>query len=206
MDRLTVSVAGTQAMRARINAMSDSVGGAVMRPVVQSAALQVRDLAAALAPKRTGRGRQGIITDLMKIGKGYCYYWVRLQPDAYYMFFQEIGLGTGASRPVQEKTRRRRVNFIQSMAIRQRLREQGVLPAEIMAARYLGRQGNQFGLSRRELKRQAILARGGRLQGQRHPNMAAHPWLRPAVRFTRTGLRQYMLEALAANIRRWDAR
>jgi hypothetical protein len=208
VDRITVTPVGTKGMQARVNGMAGSVQGAVMRPIVADAAGQLRGLAYSLAPHRTGKGRQGIISDLMKIGKGYCYYWVRLSPDAYYMKFQEWGLGTGATRPVQAKTARRRGNYLVSMAIRKALLEGHVTPNDLeQAYRNMKNKGMElpWGLSKRQLRRQRILARGGYLQGARQPNMPAHPFLRPSVKFARVTLSRYMLEGIAANVLRWTS-
>lgn len=200
MDRITVTPVGTKAMQARLNGMSTSVQGAVMRPIVAEASDEVRGLAVSLAPTRTGKGRRGIISDLMKIGKGYCYYWVRLDPEVYYMRFQEFGLGTGNPRGSSARVRRRQANYEHSMAVRRTITKAWAKShgfesfMEAIAA---------SGLSRRELKRQKILAKGGHLQGERRPNMAAHPFLRPAVRFLAPSVRTEMLEGIAANILRW---
>jgi HK97 gp10 family phage protein len=200
MDRITVTAVGTKAMQARLNGMSTSVQGAVMRPIVAQASDEVRGLAVQLAPKRTGAGRRGIISDLMKIGKGYCYYWVRLDPEVYYMRFQEFGLGTGNPKGSSARVRRRQANYEHSVAVRQAITKAWAKShgfesfMEAIAA---------SGLSRRELKRQKILAKGGNLQGQRRPNMAAQPFLRPAVRFLRPSISTEMIEGIAANILRW---
>lgn len=207
MDRITVTPIGTKGMQARLAGMARSVQGAVMRPVVEEAARELRDLASEMAPTRTGALRKGIVADLMKMGSGYCYYWVRLAPAVYYGRFQEFGLGNGSSKGTSAKILHRRANYEQSAAVRRALLARGILPAEIIAANYNWRVQKvgriPFGLSRSEMRRQVTLASGGRLQGQRRPNMAAQPFIRPAVRFTRQSLSRFMLEGIAANVLRW---
>jgi HK97 gp10 family phage protein len=200
VNGITVTAVGTKAMQTRLNGMSDSVQGAVMRPIVAEASDEVRALAVELAPKRTGKGRHGIISDLMKIGKGYCYYWVRLDPEVYYMRFQEFGLGTGNPKGPSARVQRRRANYEQSV----RVWRGKILPAfsKSRGPTLMQVIGSAV-LSKAETKRQRILAKGGHLQGQRRPNMAAHPFLRPAVRFLGPTVRTEMLEGIAANILRW---
>ena len=200
MNGITVTAVGTKAMQARLNGMSTSVQGAVMRPIVAMASDEVRALAVELAPKRTGKGRHGIISDLMKIGKGYCYYWVRLDPEVYYMRFQEFGLGTGNPKGPSARVRRRRANYEHSMRVwREKIKPAWAKSRGPTFMQVIG----SAGLSKAETKRQKILAKGGYLQGKRRPNMAAQPFLRPAVRFLRPSITTEMLEGIAANILRW---
>jgi hypothetical protein len=196
VDGIHVTFAGTKEMQRRLLGMAASVQGAVLKPVVAESAGVLKDLMVSLAPKRTGALGGGLIADLMKIGLGYCYYWVRLAAPVYYGVFQEFGLGTGRSIPVSERTRRRRSNYELSLLIRKKMIvEQGRSGAAWKAALAT--------LGKREAKRQKYLAEGKYLQGERRPNMAAHPFMRPAVKFLRTELAVRMLEGAAANIVRW---
>lgn len=189
VDGIKVTMVGTKEMQRRLLGMSQSVQGAVIRPVVAESAGVLKGLMESLAPKRTGALRGGLIADLMKIGFGYCYYWVRLGRDVYYGVFQEFGLGTGRSSAPSARVRRRQANYNLSILIQKKANVGGMIIAT--------------GLSKREKRRQLILARGGYLQGKRRPNMAAHPFMRPAVKFLRDFLSRQMLEGIAANIRRW---
>ena len=196
MDGIKVTMVGTKEMQRRMDGMSTSVQGAVMRPIVAEAANVLKDLAASLAPKRTGALAGGLIADLMKIGRGFCYYWVRLGRAVYYGIFQEFGLGTGRSGGESARVKRRRANYEASLALRKRMQQSA-------AAGLASYESNMLVLSKREFKRQKKLEEGKYIQGQRRPNMAAQSFMRPAVKFLRDGLSRQMLEGIAGNIRRW---
>jgi len=196
MDGIKVTMVGTKEMQRRMDGMSTSVQGAVVRPIVAESANVLKDLAASLAPKRTGALAGGLIADLMKIGRGFCYYWVRLGAAVYYGVFQEFGLGTGRSGGESARVKRRRANYEASLALRKRM-------LQSIAGGLASYESNMLVLSKREFKRQKKLQEGKYIQGQRRPNMAAQPFMRPAVKFLRDGLSRQMLEGIAANIRRW---
>jgi hypothetical protein len=196
VDGIRVTFAGTKEMQRRLLGMAGSVQGAVIRPIVAESAGVLKDLMVSLAPKRTGALGGGLIADLMKIGFGYCYYWVRLARDVYYGVFQEFGLGTGRSGGESARVKRRRANYEASLALHKRMQQS-------IAAGLASYESNMLVLSKREFKRQEKLEQGKYIQGQRRPNMAAHPFMRPAVKFLRTELAVRMLEGAAANILRW---
>jgi hypothetical protein len=178
--------------------MSQSVQGAMMIPTLRTAAGKVQALGRALAPKLSGALRAGISARLLKSGAGYAQFVVALEPAVYYGRFQEYGLGTGASKPPSARTMRRRAAYANSMLIKRRvdIAKRSGLVTEA---------GALAGLGKKEARRQKLLARGGKLQGQRKPNMAAHPFLRPAVKFYRTSLRAWIIEQLWASIARFSA-
>lgn len=191
-----MTMVGLKEMQRRLNGMSTSVQGAVIRPVVAESADVLKGLMVSMAPRRTGALAGGVIADLMKIGRGFCYYWVRLGAAVYYGVFQEFGLGAGRAGGESARVKRRRANYEASMALRKRM-------LQSTAAGLASYESNMLVLSKREFKRQKKLEEGKYIQGERRPNMAAQPFMRPAVKFLRDGLSQRMLEGIAANIRRW---
>lgn len=217
---LKVSLEGEKALKDRLLKMSASVQGAVMRPVVADAAMKVRDLARTLAPKRTGRLQLGIITREMKVGYGYCQWKVTLNDEAYYGVFHEYGLGTGRLGGPSKIRERRAGNYAESTRIRkflknaqqskgltwdETLRRYGfVHGSERMGSKGVLKRDKASGKLRREGKRQNALEQGRYLQGKRQPNMAAHPFLRPAVKFLRTAVRDGMVVKLWAEVQRWS--
>lgn len=192
-----IGIAGEKAMRTRLRQFSRSVQGAIMRPIVEEAGNRVRDLARTLAPMRTGALRAGIVTRLLKWGAGYCQYKVTLEPQVYYGKFHEYGLGDQKEGGLSKRTARRRANATESLRVRRRVQI-------AMGKGDLTFEEATKGLQKRERRRQKILAKGGLLQGMRKPNMAPHPFLRPAVKFLRTTLREWMLSQLWASLRRWS--
>ena len=195
---LTIDIVGEKVMARRLQRFSASVQGAVMRPIVEAAGNRVRDMARALAPQRTGALRAGITTRLIKWGPGYCHYKVTTEPQVYYGKFHEFGLGDKREGGVSMLTRRRRERAAESLRVRRRV--------EIARAK-LGLTFEEAisGLGKREKRRQKILQRGWLLQGMRRPNMAPHPFLRPAVKFLRDTLRGWMVDELWMGIKRWEA-
>jgi hypothetical protein len=91
------------------------------------------------------------------------------------------------------------------MVIHRQLLEQFVLGSDLKKYRFNRDLQNPWGLGRRELKRQYILGMGGELQGKRRPNMAAHPFMRPAVAWRWPYIRQMITERLKTLIDKFEA-
>lgn len=199
MAGVVVRFDGLPEMKARLEAMSEEASLRVLQPIVERWARPVQQLAQQMAPYRKGILRAGIVLDFLKAGVGYCYFILTLTRKAYYGIFQEFGLGSGRSTGIQAKTGRRASTYANSMRIRTLLMAKGVTASDISKAYFHKDLGITFGLSRREIRRQQILSKGGYLQGKRRPNMAAHPFFRPAVKFSRG----YFIEGVLADI--WAA-
>ena len=195
---LTIDIVGEKVMARRLQRFSASVQGAVMRPIVEAAGNRVRDMARALAPQRTGALRAGIVTRLLKFGQGYCHYKVTTEPQVYYGKFHEFGLGDKKEGSISRRTMRRREAAAESLRVKRRI--------EIAQARGgLTFEDAIAGLSKGEGRRQKTLQKGKLLAGMRRPNMAPHPFLRPAVRFLRDALRGWMVDELWQSVKRWEA-
>ena len=196
---IKVALKGGAELRRKLMAMEKGLAADFLRPVVYGGAQDLRGAMVGLAPKgKTGKLAGGIDVEIIKSGKGYAYALIGPQEEQYYGLFQEYGLGTGRSVPIQEKTRRRRGNYEQSMKVRRELLERWAGGEDINVGRaYLNRDlGINYGLTRRELRRQWILEKGWNLQGERRPNMAAHPFMRPAVTWRWPYVRQYITDGL----------
>lgn len=194
----TISWVGEKALRARLLQLSQSVQGAVMRPIVQEAASKVQALARQLAPSLTGVLRAGIVVRLLKWGAGYCQHIVTLDPAAYYGKFIEYGLGEMREGGLSTLTKKRRANAANSLRIKRQI---DILKGKSDIS--TGRINERLG--KREAKRQKILDAGRKLQGMHQPNMAPHPFLRPAVRFYRTSVRAWMVQQIWKELERWSA-
>lgn len=198
---------GGAALRDKLLGMSKNTGALALMPIVVAAAGDLASAARTRAPRRTGALAGSIKVEFIKGGAGYAYCLIAPDEDHYYGLFQEYGLGSGRATPVQGATQRRRANFAASAAVRQQLRQRGVLPAEILAAAYNWKNqrapGMPFGLSKGEMKRQVTLASGRHLQGQRRPNMAAHPFMRPAIDWRWPWIRRWIAERLAGLVLRY---
>lgn len=179
-----MALKGGAELRRKLLEMQKGLGAAFLTPMVNGAAQDLRAAEIRLAPKgATGKLAGGIAVEIIKAGTGYAYALVSPQAEQYYGMFQEYGLGTGRSAPLQEKTLRRRGNYEASLAIRKKIFVGGGIV-------------DTTGLSKGEKKRQLILAQGGYLQGKRRPNMAAQPFARPAVTWRWPYIRQYWTDRL----------
>ena len=196
---MSFKVEGFAELRRKLMAMEKGAAAEQLGPLVTTGGAILHDAAIQLAPKRTGKGAGSITVQLIKAGSGYAYVLIGPQADYYYMMFQEYGLGSGRSTPVSERVKRRKGNYEHSMNVRRGLLDQGIAPQDFMRAYWDWRNTRgggkahrritnaPFGLSVGELRRQKILAQSaieGRrwdLQGGHRPNMAAHPFMRPAI-------------------------
>lgn len=176
-------------LRRKLMGMEKGLAADFLRPVVYGGAQDLRAAMVNLAPKgKTGKLAAGIDVEVIKAGKGYAYALIGPQEEQYYGLFQEYGLGTGRSAPVSERVARRRGNYERSLVIRHQITE-------------AGEKGSTFSaelakLPKAEARRQRMLAQGKHLQGQRRPNMAAHPFMRPAITWRWPYVRQYIADGL----------
>lgn len=90
MDRIRVNLDG-----AAIAAIQDSAG---MKAVLQDAGDVVADIAARLAPKRSGAGAESIHAEVLAQPEGIAAL-VSWDPDHFYMLFSEIGTEHQVARP-----------------------------------------------------------------------------------------------------------
>jgi HK97 gp10 family phage protein len=190
---------GGAELRRKLMAMEKGLAADFLHPIVDAGAQDLRAAEASLAPRgKTGDLAAGIQVEHIKAGKGYAYALIGPDKEQYYGQFQEYGLGTGRSTPVSERVRRRRSNYEASLVTRkQMIVEQGLSgPAWVAAISKLGKK---------EAKRQKYLAEGRYLQGERRPNMAAHPFIRPAVTWRWPYIRQMITERLRALVERFQA-
>jgi HK97 gp10 family phage protein len=195
---MKIQLKGAGELRRKLMAMEKGLAADFLRPIVDAGAQDLRATMGRLAPRRTGALAGGIQVENIKAGKGYAYALVAPDKEQYYGLFQEYGLGTGRSTPVRERTRRRRSNYEASLATRKKIVvEQGLSGAAFDAA--------ITKLGRREAKRQKALAEGKYVQGERRPNMAAHPFMRPAVTWRWPYIRQMITDRLKALIDSFEA-
>lgn len=197
---MKMRVEGVAELRRELLQMASeaSTGGksGMLIPLVSGGADIIQAAAQTLAPKRSGRGAASITVQLIKHGAGYAYCLIAPEADFYYMMFQEFGLGSGRSIGESERTRRRRESYERSIALRQQIVKKVGAGNTFAAA--LG------GLGKREARRQKALAAGKYVQGQRRPNMAAQPFMRPAVTWRWPYVRQYINDGLLRLIRRHE--
>jgi len=191
---MKIELKGAGELRRKLMAMEKGLAADFLRPIVDAGAQDLRAAEESLAPRgKTGELAGGIQVEHIKAGKGYAYAMIGPGKEQYYGLFQEYGLGTGRSTPLREKTRRRYSNYEASINLRRKMIvEQGLSgPAWKAAITKLGK---------REAKRQKYLAEGRYLQGERRPNMAAHPFARPAVTWRWPYIRQMITDRLKALI------
>jgi HK97 gp10 family phage protein len=181
--RVTVTLVGAAELRRKLLAMSEAVSGPILEGIVRDEAEEVLEIAKANAPVRTGALRRGLAIDLQKEGRGYCYFVLNIDPKTYYALFQEYGLGNKRGRDVSARTLRRRANYETTARLAKR-----------------GFTSTSAGLNKGQARRLRKLERGGNLQGQRRPNMKAHPFIRPATRWRATIIRRRITERLAGEI------
>lgn len=195
---MKIELKGGAELRRKLMAMEKGLAADFLRPIVDAGAQDLRAAMVSLVPRQTGALAGGIQLEHIKAGKGYAYALVAPDKEQYYGMFQEYGLGTGRSTPVSERTRRRRSTYEASLAIRKKMIvEQGLSGPAWEAA--------IAGLGKRERKRQKYLAEGRYLQGERRPNMAAHPFMRPAVTWRWPYIRQMITERLRALVKKFEA-
>ena len=195
---MKIELKGAGELRRKLMAMEKGLAADFLQPIVHTGAMMMEAVMQQLAPRRTSALAVGIHIEDIKAGKGYAYSLVGPDKEQYYGMFQEYGLGTGRSAPVSERTRRRRSNYEGSIATRKKMIvEQGLSGAAWKAA--------ITKLGRREAKRQKYLAEGKYVQGERRPNMAAHPFMRPAVTWCWPYIRQMITDRLKALIDSFEA-
>lgn len=198
---LRVKPAGLEEMKQRLLAMSAVGNQRVLQPIIDRRVKVIRDMMSAKAPigkapkdPHPGRLRGGVVVVFLRGGIGYCKYAITLTKIAYYGLFQELGLGG----KISAKTQKRYDQYAFSKGVQKGLKQRGYSPAQIIAAK-LNRTVIP-GLSKGELRRQAILARGRRLQGGgRRRNMAAQPFFRPVLQI----MKQWFVQGVAADV--WAA-
>jgi hypothetical protein len=112
-DAITMTLEGSKELRVKLLAMSAVGNLQVLSPIVEAGARDLADLAAELAPRRTGALKSGIIIEPEKSGVGYCWWKVKLRSNVSYGMFQEFGLGSGrgSTRPLTVKTRKGRERY-----------------------------------------------------------------------------------------------
>jgi len=206
---MKIELKGAAELRRKLMAMEKGLAADFLQPIVHTGAMMMEAVMQQLAPRRTSALAVGIHIEDIKAGKGYAYSLVGPDKEQYYARFHEWGLGTGRATqlfgPIQEKTRRRRGNWENSQRIRRELLDKFILGKDVERAYRHRDLGISYGLSRRELRRQMILGKGGYLQGERRPNMAAHPFMRPAVTWCWPYVRQMITERLRALIDKFEA-
>ncbi len=198
MIGLQVTLVGREEIKQRLLAMSEVGNQRVLQPIIERRVKVARDMMRAKAPvgkapkdPHPGRLRAGIVEVFLRGGIGYCKYAITLTRIAYYGLFQEVGLGG----KIQAKTQKRYAQYAYSKGVQEGLRRRGYTREQIIAAKR-NRTGLP-GLNRFELNRQAILARGRRLQGGgRRRNMAAQPFMRPVMQF----VRQWFVDGVASDV------
>lgn len=205
MDSITCRLDGARELRVKLLALDAATGWQPLLVMVSEAAARLRSLAAALAPRKTGKLAAAIRVETLRFGPGYAHVVMGLADEgknsAFYGQWQEYGLGTGSPSPPSARTLRRRSNFAHIMD----LKRAGFTTTGFASGQYGrfkgGRQvytgeyfsrgemhkirhgeiSNAGGLTKREYKSLRDYESKGRMQGMRRPNMAAHPFMRPAV-------------------------
>ena len=200
---MIATVEGRADVKRRLLAMSAVASQRTLQTIIEPRARTIRDMIAAQAPvgkapadKHPGQLRRGVVLNYLRGGVGYSKWLITLTKLAYYGVFQEFGLGG----KVSARTQKRYAQYDYSKGVQKGLKQRGVTLEQINAAYYARPRAGGFGLNRRELRRQRTLAQGRRLQGGgRRRNMAAHPFFRPVITFTR----QWFVQAVFTDI--WNA-
>lgn len=200
---MTVTVVGREDVKRRLLAMSAAASQRMLQTIIEPRARTIKDMIAAQAPvgkapadKHPGQLRRGVILTYLRGGVGYSKWLITLTKIAYYGVFQEFGLGG----KVSARTQKRYAQYDFSKGVQKGLAQRGVTAADIAAAYQKYPRSGAFGLNRKELRRQKILAQGHRLQGGgRRRNMAAQPFFLPVIKFTR----QWFVQSVFGDI--WNA-
>lgn len=182
-DRIFVTLEGAEEIKKRLLAMGEAASGMTLIPIVGEATAELAAIMAALAPRRSGALARGINPSYLKSGPGYCYFEVKLSPKAYYGLFQEFGLGDKAGRPASARTKRRQANYDVTKELYRRGYRQGAA-----------------GIDKRQGRRLRYMAQGKYIQGKRRPNMAAQPFIRPAIFGNRVVIIREMVEQIGARV------
>ena len=177
-------------MKARLEAMSAATSQRVMMPAVEDRARHVQAMAQQLAPYRTGTLQSGIVINFLKAGVGYYHVVMTLTAKAFYGIFQEFGLG---DKRTKGKLNAHTLQAHARYAARREAHQRD--PRYVTRIRQLTSGGVPIVLNGIPLtvteKRKQMKNR----YGERH-NMAAQPFFRPAVNFSRNWFVNGVIEDL----------